>query len=47
VNIHFGVESIPGTKLDRKSDGIELAVPKGTTVKSVANGIVVYVGDVN
>jgi septal ring factor EnvC (AmiA/AmiB activator) len=47
VNIHFGVESIPGTKLDRKSDGIELAVPKGTTVKSVANGTVVYVGDVN
>jgi septal ring factor EnvC (AmiA/AmiB activator) len=47
VNIHFGVESIPGTKLERKSDGIELAVPKGTTVKSVANGTVVYVGDVN
>jgi septal ring factor EnvC (AmiA/AmiB activator) len=47
VNIHFGVESIPGTKLDRKSDGIELAVPKGTAVKSVANGTVVYVGDVN
>jgi septal ring factor EnvC (AmiA/AmiB activator) len=47
VNIHLGVESIPGSKLDRKSDGIELAVPKGTTVKSVANGTVVYVGDVN
>jgi septal ring factor EnvC (AmiA/AmiB activator) len=47
VNIHFGVESIPGTKLDRKSDGIEVAVPKGTAVKSVANGSVVYVGDVN
>ena len=47
VNIHFGVESIPGTKLVRKSDGIEVAVPKGTAVKSVANGTVVYVGDVN
>lgn len=47
VYIHFGVESIPGTKLDRKSDGIEVAVPKGTAVKSVANGTVVYVGDVN
>lgn len=47
VNIHFGIESIPGTKLDRKSDGIEVAVPKGTAVKSVANGTVVYVGDVN
>jgi len=47
VNIHFGVESIPGTKLDRKSDGIEVSVPRGTLVKSVANGTVVYVGDVN
>ena len=47
VNIRFGVESIPGTKLSRKSDGIEVAVPKGTAVKSVANGVVVYVGDVN
>jgi len=47
VNIHFGVESIPGTKLDRKSDGIEVSVPRGTSVKSVANGTVVYVGDVN
>ena len=45
--VRFGVESIPGTKLDRKSDGIEVAVPKGTAVKSVANGTVVYVGDVN
>lgn len=47
VYVRFGVESIPGTKLDRKSDGIEVAVPKGTAVKSVANGVVVYVGDVN
>jgi murein hydrolase activator len=47
VYVRFGVESIPGTKLDRKSDGIEVAVPKGTAVKSVANGTVVYVGDVN
>jgi len=45
--VRFGVESIPGTKLDRKSDGIEVAVPKGTSVKSVANGTIVYVGDVN
>ena len=47
VYVRFGVESIPGTKLERKSDGIEVAVPKGTAVKSVANGTVVYVGDVN
>jgi len=45
--IHFGVENIPGTKLNRKSDGIELAVPKGSSVKSVANGIVKYTGDIN
>ena len=47
VNIHFGVESIPGTKLDRKSDGIELALPKGSSVKSLANGVVKYTGDIN
>ncbi len=47
VSIQFGVQSIPGTKLDRNSDGIEVAVPKGTAVKSVANGTIVYVGDVN
>ena len=47
VYIHFGVENIPGNKLTRKSDGIELAAPKGTSVRSVANGKVSYVGDVN
>jgi septal ring factor EnvC (AmiA/AmiB activator) len=47
VYIHFGVENIPGTKLNRKSDGIELALPKGSSVKSVANGIVKYTGDIN
>jgi len=45
--IHFGVENIPGTKLNRKSDGIELALPKGSSVKSLANGIVKYTGDIN
>ena len=47
VYIHFGVENIPGTKLNRKSDGIELALPKGSSVKSVANGVVKYTGDIN
>jgi septal ring factor EnvC (AmiA/AmiB activator) len=47
VYVHFGVENIPGTKLNRKSDGIEIALPKGSAVKSVANGTVIYVGDVN
>lgn len=47
VYVHFGVENIPGTKLNRKSDGIELAVPKGSSVKSIANGVVKYTGDIN
>ena len=47
VFVHFGVQNIPGTKLSQKSDGIEVAVPKGTSVKSVANGIVKYAGDIN
>jgi septal ring factor EnvC (AmiA/AmiB activator) len=47
VYVHFGVENIPGTKLNRKSDGIELALPKGTSVKSVANGMILYTGDIN
>ena len=47
VYVHFGVETIPGTKLNRKSDGIEIALPKGSAVKSVADGTVIYVGDVN
>ncbi|NCW11916.1 MAG: hypothetical protein EBV82_01915 [Chitinophagia bacterium] len=45
--VHFGVENIPGTKINRKSDGIEIALPKGSSIKSVANGKVSYVGDVN
>jgi len=47
VFVHFGVENIPGTKLNRNSDGIEIAVPKGSSVKSVANGVVKYTGDIN
>jgi len=47
VFVHFGVENIPGTKLNRSSDGIEIAVPKGSAVKSVANGVVKYTGDIN
>jgi septal ring factor EnvC (AmiA/AmiB activator) len=47
VFVHFGVENIPGTKLNRKSEGIEIAAPKGSSVKSIANGIVKYTGDIN
>ena len=34
----FGYYEIPGTKLHGTSDGIDIAVPTGTTVKSVADG---------
>ncbi len=44
---HFGLEKIPGTKLTRKTDGIELSLPIGSTVKSVADGKVVYAGEVD
>ncbi len=46
VTIHFGTETIPGTKLVRKSDGIEIALPPGSSIKSVADGIVSYAGDI-
>jgi septal ring factor EnvC (AmiA/AmiB activator) len=46
VTIHFGTEMIPGTKLVRKSDGIEIALPSGSSIKSVADGIVSYAGDI-
>lgn len=44
VIIPFGEYQVTD-KLKGKSDGIEIAVPKGTSVKSVANGKVTYVGD--
>lgn len=43
---NFGVEKIPGTKLTRKIDGIEITVPVGTPVKSIADGKVVFAGEV-
>ena len=46
VTIHFGTETIPGTKLAQKTDGIEIALPRGSSIKSVADGIVSYVGDI-
>lgn len=47
VSIHFGTYEIPGTPLKGYSDGITISVPAGSTVKSVANGEVSAVFDVD
>lgn len=47
VTAHFGKENIPGTKLERKTDGIEISVPVGSAVRSIADGIVRFSGEVN
>lgn len=46
VTAHFGIENIPGTKLKRKMDGIEISLPAGTPVKCVADGKISYVSEV-
>jgi septal ring factor EnvC (AmiA/AmiB activator) len=43
VTGHLGTENIQGTKLKRTLDGIEISLPIGSTVKSVADGVVVSV----
>ena len=47
VFIEYGVSTVPGTKLTQKSDGIHIALPEGSVVKSIADGEVSYVGEVN
>lgn len=47
VYVPFGISTVPGTKLTQKSDGIQIALPEGSAVKSVADGEVVYVGEIN
>ncbi len=46
IEAHFGVETIPGTKLSRKSDGIEISLPQGSVVRCIADGEVSYAGEV-
>lgn len=46
IDVHFGVETIPGTKLNRKSDGIEISLPQGSVVRCIADGEVSYAGEV-
>lgn len=47
VTAKFGVTPIPGTKLTRKTDGIEISLPVGSTIRSVADGIVIYADEVD
>lgn len=46
VTAHFGIETIPGTKLKRKTDGIEISLPSGSPVKCVADGKISYISEV-
>lgn len=47
VDVQFGISTIPNTKLTRKSDGIEISVPIGSLIKSVADGKVTSIGEMN
>lgn len=47
VTAHFGIEKIAGTKLTRRTDGIEISLPVGSTVRSIADGVVVYAAEVD
>jgi septal ring factor EnvC (AmiA/AmiB activator) len=46
VTAHFGIETIPGTKLKRKTDGIEISLPAGSPIKCVADGKISYISEV-
>lgn len=47
VTAHFGIETIPGTKLKRKTDGIEISLPVGSPVKCVADGKISYISEID
>lgn len=47
VYVPYGISTVPGTKLTQKSDGIQIALPEGSTVKSIADGEVMYASEVN
>lgn len=46
VYVPYGVSTVPGTKLTQKSDGIQIALPEGSPVKSIADGEVMYASEV-
>ncbi len=47
VYVPFGISTVPGTKLTQKSDGIQIALPEGSSVKSVADGEVMYASEIS
>lgn len=47
VSIHYGRYVVPNTKLEGNSDGITISLPTGATVKSVADGEVSAVFDLD
>lgn len=47
VAVHFGVYQIPGTNLRGNSDGIDISMNVGATIKSVADGEVSTVVDLD
>lgn len=47
ITAHHGIEKIAGTKLSRRTDGIEISLPIGSVVRSVADGKVLYAGEVD
>jgi septal ring factor EnvC (AmiA/AmiB activator) len=47
VSIHYGQYEVPGTNLKGNSDGITISLPAGATVKSVADGEVSAVVDID
>jgi len=47
VTGRFGLEKIQGTKLTRRIDGIEISLPVGSAVRSIADGKVLYAGEVD
>ncbi|MBV9989218.1 MAG: peptidoglycan DD-metalloendopeptidase family protein [Chitinophagaceae bacterium] len=47
ITAHFGIENIPGTKLTRRTDGIEISLPVGSAVRSIADGKVSWAGEVD
>ena len=47
VTGRFGVEKIQGTKLTRRIDGTEISLPVGSAVRCIADGKVLYAGEVD